>query len=113
MVLGNFGATAARDKRCYTDGSGGYNSVPQEIRYCGSGGAAVSLSGDVSPQVTSLGFFLASVPGAQTVPRAELQASIVSHTLVSGPGVQHCIDASYVVSGLKGGIATQHGRTSG
>ena len=76
-MTGLFGVVAERTSTIYTDGSGGSAKSSKQCPRHGSGAAAVNLQHDDEGKwtVTEVELMASSVPGRQTVPRAELWAA--------------------------------------
>ena len=116
VTIGNFAGAAASCGEVFTDGSGGPQWIVPPLRRVGAGGAAVQLSADPLTSnepiiVQSVGLIFASVPGRQTVPRAETWAGSV--TLAASPPTvrRWWVDAAYTVGGAR--PAARRSRTEG
>ena len=115
-TIGNFAGAAASSGEVFTDGSGGPQWIVPPLRRVGAGGAAVQLSADPLTSnepiiVQSVGLIFASVPGRQTVSRAETWAGSV--TLAASPPTvrRWWVDAAYTVGGAR--PAARRSRTEG
>ena len=101
MEIGDFEEVSRDTRRSYSDGSGGQPG-DREARRAGAGAAAAKVhfddSGDL--RVSSAALLLSSVPGAQTVPRAELHAEILCRLKGSSAIDEHGTDALYVMKGV-------------
>ena len=85
-----------------TDGSGGEHSDDPRLRRCGAG---VAVLGSASPGVRPelLAGLAMSVPGRQTVPRAELIAVCRVLELAKQPLIEIVTDANYIIKGFRRG----------
>ena len=101
VQINHFGATTqAAQGKAGSDGAGGPRWVPPEIRRVGAGSATVDLRlEDGAPQILSAALICSSVPGNQTVPRAETQGAL--QAVKGGPVSELVIDATYTLNGLQ------------
>ncbi len=76
----NFARLSAGPALTATDGSGGPASVPRATQRCGAGAAAIRAAEPPGEpvQIEEVALAASEVPGAQTVPRAELLADIIA-----------------------------------
>ena len=103
-MTGLFGVVAERTSTIYTDGSGGSAKSSKQCPRHGSGAAAVNLQHDDEGKwtVTEVELMASSVPGRQTVPRAELWAAGAGIKATRGEErIEVKSDAKYVVEGWK------------
>ena len=96
-----FSETLAETRRAYSDGAGGPRHIPAVVRKVGCGAATFKGRQEGTDVVLDdVEGICGEVPGAQTVPRAEVWGAAL--TLASAPleGTMHLgIDAAYVVNG--------------
>ena len=98
----NFVKLAMEEGGGATDGAGAPTSIPPQCRRVSSGGAASTIDPDSPWEGGEYGGFWAPVPGRQTVPRAELWATILFlHAIPRPTSMTLLVDASYVVSGFR------------
>ena len=105
---------ATESQQVFSDGAGGERHVPAKVRQAGAGGAAVKLEQDQEGRwrLHDLAFFAHSIPGTQTVPRAELIAATSAAGLSSTSQAALGIDATYVTNGLTANEKQRWRRTS-
>jgi hypothetical protein len=96
---GDFKAVLNEARAMYSDGSGGPAHAPRSAPSVGSGLAVASWDhSEGSPRVKDIALIAASVPGEQTVPRAELWAACKAASVADGAqSTTLYADASYIV----------------
>ena len=99
-------AALAEATRLATDGSGGKGKVSRDprLRRCGAGVAACGyVDTDLGELPLVRAGIIASVDGAQTVPRAELTAACLALEANRSPHLTLIVDASYIIRGFMRG----------
>lgn len=108
IQFGNFAAGNGA-RTIGTDGSGGAQSVPKELRRVGAGIAGVDMDqSDPRPfPCRSLAVIMSQTPGRQTAPRAEVWALARTCEATNTWTIEEtAIDAKYVINGLASPEAT-------
>ena len=112
LELGSIKQAARVSDEIYTDGSGGPKWVVSPLRRAGAGGAAFAFSGGSGEQhLSHIGLLFASVPGRQTVPRAETWAGTQTLIAADRDVGKWWSDAIYTVRGAQ--ASARRSRSSG
>ena len=109
-------------RRCelFTDGSGGPRFVHKSIQQVGAGAAWLNIAttGEGADYIESVGIVCSSVPGRQTVPRAETHAPLCVRRVLQHSHARGCAafdaweaDATYVTSGVAKHLARANGQS--